>query len=244
MKNITIKVTWFLSILLILTTSSVISSQALESRFEKRTKNNAAGLTINGANITSVKFTEFKYDEKKDIQQVKISWKANRGHTFEIYTSIDGVTEYESLRKKSGTSQVLSVPSNAVLKIALRADKYPNYQIALAFESPLQFNNLLFSDLRGCLTNTPTNAADRAQLWQVIQKRKLVGALGIFLLVAPNAINSVPGSSLAEALASTALATYSEITDPLDKKLFSTGLAAAAEVGSRGYFAARCMPNQ
>jgi hypothetical protein len=198
--------------------------------------------TVNGANISDVKVTNFSYDSKKDLQLVTISWKASRNNSFEISTSIDGATILQSFKHKTGTSIQLQVPADSVVKVLLRADKYPDHIIEFAFESPLRFNNLLFSDLRSCLQNTPTNSEDRTQLWQVLKNRKLTGYLGVFLLVAPNALNSTPGTSLSEALASSALATLEEIKDPLDFRQFSKGLAFAAEVGSRGYFASRCMP--
>jgi hypothetical protein len=194
----------------------------------------------NGANIREFRFTNFSYSPQGDSQKVTLTWKADRGHSFEIYVPETNISNGKIYRGLRGTSLELIVPPNSTLRLAIRAERFPNYQVPLAFESPLQLNNLLMGDLRSSCQGKVSTARDRAELWQVITKRKLTGLLGYFALVAPAFINTTPGSSLADAIASTAIGTVTEILDPLQIPDFVRGTKAAAEVTSREYFLLSC----
>jgi hypothetical protein len=204
--------------------------------FREATKNT----NPNGANIRDFKFTNFIYTAQNDTQKVTLNWKADRGHTFEIYIAQTNISPGKLYRGLRGTSIDLVVPTNSTLKLALRAERFPEYQVPLAFESPLQLNNLLIGELRSACKDKFSNAKDRAELWKVITKRKVTGLLGYFALVAPAFINTAPGSSLADAIASSAISTVTEILDPLQVSDFVRGVGTIAEVSSIEYFQMSC----
>jgi hypothetical protein len=194
----------------------------------------------NGANIREFRFTNFTYSPQGDSQKVTLTWKADRGHSFEIYVPETNISNGKIYRGVRGTSLELDVPPNSTLRLALRAERFPNYQIPLAFESPLQLNNLLIGELRSACKDKLSNVKDRAELWKVITKRKVTGLLGYFALVAPAFINTTPGSSLADAIASTAIGTVTEILDPFSVPDFVRGTGALAEGKSYEYFQLSC----
>ena len=194
----------------------------------------------NGANLKEFRFTNFTYSPQNDAQRVTLTWKADRGHSFEIYIPETNISNGKIFRGLRGTSLELIVPPNSTLRLAVRAERFPNYQVALAFESPLQLNNLIMGELRSSCEGKVSTPRDRAELWQVITKRNKTGLLGYFALVAPAFINTAPGSSLADAIASTAIGTVTEILDPLQIPDFVRGTKVAAEVTSREYFMMSC----
>jgi hypothetical protein len=204
--------------------------------FSEASKN----VNYNGANLKEFKFTKFTYSPQNDAQRVTLTWKADRGHSFEIYISETNISSSKIYRGVRGTSLELDVPPNSTLRLALRAERFPNYQIPLAFESPLQLNNLLIAQLRSACKDKLSNVKDRAELWKVITNRKVTGLLGYFALVAPAFISTSPGSSLAEAIASTAVGTVTEILDPFQVPDFVRGVGALAEVNSYEYFQLSC----
>jgi hypothetical protein len=194
----------------------------------------------NTANLRDLKYERFTYDAKKDTQKIELSWKANRGNTFEILARSNGAGTDQYFKKRKGTNLTLVVPANGLLWVAVRAESNPGYTLILQYESPLQFKYLVFADLQASCSNKITNTQDRIELWKVLGRKEITGRLGLFLLVAPSVINTTPGTRLSDALASTIVSTISDVIDPLDLKLLSDGLSVYATMRSREYFLLRC----
>ena len=239
-----IKTKTYISVLLIVLTSFVTPGQSF-ANVNSIDISKSAFLPMvtkaqNGANIRELKFQNFSYDSKRDLQQITITWKADRGNTFEILATSSGNEPDQKVKNKTGTSATLTVPANGVLRVAMRAEKYPQYHLFFAYESPLQFKYLILSQLRGPCLNVRSNAQDRIQLWEVIKRKNITGRLGLFILVAPFAINATPGTSLTDALSSAIVSNVSEVLGPLDINAFTQGLSALAETKSTEYFLLRC----
>jgi hypothetical protein len=196
----------------------------------------------NTANLRDLKYKSFSYDIKKDNQIIELSWKANRGHTFEILARSNGKGPDQYFKERKGTTLKLTVPANGGLWVAVRAENNPDYGLVLQYESPLQFKYLVTNRVFGLCKDKETNAQDRIELWTVFKNKKLTARLGLFVLVAPSAINAAPGTRLSDALASTIVSTISDLRSPLDWDGLVQGLGALAE--SRGssldYFYLRC----
>jgi len=199
---------------------------------------NATSSAANGANLRKFEAKSFKYNSQRDVQEVTLTWKANRKHSFEIYVEETNGIRSKLFKSHKGTSIKLIIPPNGILRGYVRAEKFPNFVLPFAFESPLKFKMCQNASCAP-LINFVTKHEDRKVLWSYYRKNKVSKALTAFLLVAPIVVNASPGTKLKDAIASNIVFASTEIISPTDVSTLFLGLKTALTVKEREYFAGR-----
>jgi len=196
---------------------------------------NATSSAANGANLRKFEAKSFKYNSQKDVQEVTLAWKAIRKQSFEIYVAETNGTRSKLFKRHKGTSIKLIIPPNGILRGYVRAERFPNFVLPFAFESPLKFK---MCQNRSCtpLINFDTNHEDRKVLWSYYRKNKVSKALTAFLLVAPIVVNASPGTKLEVAIASNIVFTSTEIISPTDVSTLFLGVNTALTRKEVAYF--------
>ena len=195
---------------------------------------NATSNADNGANLRKLEAKSFKYNSQRDVQGVTLVWKANRKHSFEIYVEETNGIRSKLFKRHKGTSIKLIIPPNGILRGYVRAEKFPNFVLPFAFESPLKFKTC--RNVCASLINFDTNHEDRKVLWSYYQKNKVSKFLTAFLLVAPIVVNASPGTKLKDAIASNIVFTSTEIISPTKVSTLFQGVKIILTTKERGYF--------